>query len=153
MKKKNIILLLVTLLFSCDAITGEEIARLPINEITKSDENMIIKEASINLKKGDQIAIWSDMDFSYEGEVALLFRFEILRDEESLGGFEIDPTDKNLTIGEVKTSILGKTDWSFTGKNSEYDIEKDGIYTFRAILIASENSTPEVEKAEVVFKK
>jgi len=48
---------------------------------------------------------------------------------------------------------MGKTNWSFSGKNSEIKIEEDGYYTFKGILVASENETLKVTKAEIVLKK
>jgi len=143
----------LTLLIGCDALTGEEVARLSINQISSDDNNLILKETSLNLKKDEEIAIWSDMDIEYEGDVELRFRIEILKNGENFGELEIDPTDKNITIGEVKTSLMGKTDWSFSGKNSEIKIEEDGNYTFKGILVASENPTLKVTKAEIVLKK
>ena len=89
----------------------------------------------------------------YEGEVDLRFRIEILKNGKKHGGLEIDPTDKNITIGEIKTSVMGKTNWSFSGKNSQFTIEDDGEYTFKGILVASNNPTLEIEKAEIVLKK
>jgi len=133
--------------------TGEEVARLPINQISTGDDTLFIKEATLDLKKDEEIAIWSDMDIEYEGDVVLRFKIEILINGEVFGGLEIDPTDKNITIGEVKTSFMGKTNWSFTGKNSELQIEDDGSYTFRGILLASENPSLKVKKAEIVLKK
>lgn len=141
------------LLTGCDALMGEEVARLSINQVSKDDKNLIVKEASVDLKKGEEIAIWSEMDIEYEGDVALRFKMEVLKNGENIGGLEIDPTDKNITIGEVRTSLMGKTDWSFTGKNSEITIEEDGNYTFKGILVASENTTLKVMKAEIVLKK
>jgi hypothetical protein len=157
-KMKRTLSLLITafslLLFSgCSALTGEEIGRLPINQVSTDNNNMIVKEISLELKKDDEIAIWSDMDIEYEGNVALRFRIEILKNGENFGGLEIDPTDKNITIAEVKTSLMDKTDWSFSGKNSEIKIEEDGNYTFKGILVSSENSTLKVNKAEIVLKK
>lgn len=143
----------LTLLTGCDALTGKEVARLSINQVSTDDDNLIIKETSLDLKKGDEIAIWSDMDIKYEGDIAIRFKMEILKNGENFGGLEIDPTDKNITIGEVKTSLMGKTDWSFSGKNSEIKIEEDGNYTFKGILVSSDNSTLEVMKAEIVLKK
>lgn len=137
----------------CSALTGEEVGRLPINQVSTNDSNLIVKEISLDLKKDENIAIWSDMDIEYEGDVALRFRLDILKDGEQLGGLEIDPTDKNITIGEFKTTLMNKTDWRFTGKNSNVKIEEDGNYTFRGILVASENPTLKVEKAEIVLKK
>ena len=48
------------------------------------------------------------MDFKYEGEVVLRFRLEILIYGENYSGLEIDPTDKNITLGEVRTSVMAK---------------------------------------------
>jgi len=155
--KKPISLLITAatiLIFTgCSALTGEEVGRLPINQVSTDDDNLIMKEISLDLKKDEQIAIWSDMDIKFEGDVALIFRVEVLKNGEILNGFEIDPTDKNITIGEVKTSVMGKTDWRFSGKNGDYKIEEDGNYTFKGILVASENPTLQVNKAEIVLKK
>ncbi len=145
--------LVMTLLISCDALTGVEVARLAVNEVTVDNTNLIIKETSLDLKKGDEISIWSEMDFEYEGDVELRFKIEILKDGEQLGRLEINPTEYNMSLGEVKTTWNGKTDWSFTGKNSEIKIEDDGNYTFKALLIASENPSLKVAKAEVLLKK
>ncbi|MEW7278937.1 hypothetical protein ABW636_10115 [Aquimarina sp. 2201CG1-2-11] len=139
-------------LTGCSALTGEEIARLAINQVSTDDNNLIIKETSLSLKKGDEIAFWSEMDMKYEGDVTLQFQIEVLKDGENLGILEIDTTEKNITLGELKTSIMGKTDWSFTGKNSEFKIEDDGNYTFKGILVATKNPTLIINKAEIVLK-
>jgi hypothetical protein len=147
-----VILVLPLILSACDALTGKEIGRLPINQVSTGD-NLIIKEVNLDLNKGDEIGIWSDMDFEYEGDVAFRFRMEILKDGEKQNGFEIDPTNKNITMGEVRTSFMDKTDWSFVGKNSEIEIAEDGRYTFRGILVASENPSLKLTKAEIILKK
>ena len=143
----------IILLCGCGALLGEEVGRLAINKVSNDEEQLTFEEISLDLKKGDEVAIWSDMDITYKGNVDLRFRIEVLKDGEKYGGLEIDPTDKNITIGEVKTSILGKTDWSFSGKNTEITIEEEGNYTFKGILVASENASLKVEKAEIVLKK
>ena len=148
-----IILISVAFLTGCDALSGKEIARIPVNQISVNDSNLIIKETSIALKKGDKIGIWSDMDLEYEGDVYLRFKLEIWKNGEKLGKLEIDPLEKNVTIGEVKTTLMDKTNWSFTGKNSEITIEEDATYTFKAILVGVANPTLKVKKAEIVLKK
>lgn len=148
-----IILISVAFLTGCDALTGKEIARIPVNQISVNDSNLIVKETSIALKKGDEIGIWSDMDLEYEGDIYLRFKLEIWKNGEKLGKLEIDPLEKNVTIGEVKTALMNKTNWSFTGKNSEITIEEDATYTFKAILVAVANPTLKVKKAEIVLKK
>lgn len=146
--------LLILLLFSsCDAITGKEVARLAINEVSTDDDNLIVKETTLTLKKDDKLSIWSDMDIEYEGDVGLLFRIDIEKNGEQHGGFEINPFDKNITIGEVKTTINNKTKWRFSGKNITLTIEDDGDYTYKGILIASDNPSLIINKAALVFKQ
>lgn len=152
---KSLIVHWLVLLFvvGCSALTGEEIARLPINQVSTSNDNLKIEEALLQLKTGEEIVFWSEMDMEFEGDVSLLFRIEILKNGESYGGVEIDPTDKNMTIGELKTSFMGKTDWSFTGRNKRLTIEEDGDYTFKGILLASDASSLILNKAEIVIKR
>jgi len=154
--RKNFSLLILSValytLSGCSILTGEEVARLSINQVSYDNNNLIIEEVSLALKQEEEIKIWSDMDIEYEGDVVLRFRMEILKDGEAFGGLEIDPTDKNITIGEVKTSLLGKTDWIFSGKNTEIKIEEDGNYTFKGMLVASENPSLVINKAEIVLK-
>ncbi|WP_018343620.1 hypothetical protein [Cytophaga aurantiaca] len=156
MKKTQLLLLIsisFALLTGCEAITGKEIGRLTINKISKDTNNLIIKDTSLVLKKDEKIAFWSDMDMEYKGNVSLRFKIEILKNNENVGVLTIDPTDKNITIGEVKTSLMNKTSWSFTGKNSEFTIPEDATYTFKGILIASDNPTLKIKKAEIILKK
>lgn len=154
MTKKTITTLVLCLfLMGCSALTGEEIARLEINKVSTGSENVFDDEAILELKKGDEIMFWSDMDVTYEGTVELRFNVKIFKDGVKLKQMEIDPTKKNITVGEVKTELMGKTDWSFSGKNSELKINEEGSYTIKAILIASENSSLKVTKAELVIKK
>jgi len=151
---KNLLkfLALSLVLAGCDALTGKEVARLPINQLS-TEQNLVAKETTLDLKKGDEIGIWSDMDIAHDGDVELRFRIEISRDGKVIDGIEVDPTKKNITLGEVKTTVMNKTTWRFSGKNANYEIKEDGKYTFKGILIASENSSLKITKAELVFKK
>jgi hypothetical protein len=142
----------VVFLAGCSALTGEEVGRLPINEVS-SAANLIKKETQITLKKGDEIAIWSEMDIEYEGEVSLLFKVSIARDGEVLDVLQVDPRQKDMTFGEVKTSFGNKTNWSFSGRNAIFPIATDGTYTIEAILLASDDNSLVIKKAELVIKK
>lgn len=133
-------------------LTGEEIARLDINKLS-TNNNFIVKEATLDLKKGDEIAFWSDMDMAYKGDVNLRFRLKIFKNNNEISQIDIDPTNKNITIGEVKTVLMGKTNWSFTGKNHELKIEEDATYNFKAVLISSKHPSLKITKAELVIKK
>jgi hypothetical protein len=145
--------IVIAVLLGCGALMGEEVARLSINQVSTDENQPIVKEVSLDLKKDDEIMIWSDMDIEYEGNVEFRFIITILKDGEHFGEFEIDPTDKNITVGEMKTCIMEKTEWRFSGKNTELLIEENAHYTFKGMLVASENPTLKVTKAEVILKK
>lgn len=146
------VLLLAMPLSACDSLFGKEIARLPINTLS-TPGNDAFREVSLPLKKDDAISIWSDMDLSYQGEAPVRFQLLILKNGAAFQQTELDPTDKNVSVSEVKTTINGKTDWSFSGKNGEVKIPENATYTFKARLVAAENPTLKIIKAELVLKK
>ena len=150
--KKTIVFLSGILLIACSALTGEEVGRLAINQVSSS-ENLVSQEATVSLEAGDQIVFWSDMDMEYTGDVEIRFRISIKKGEDPYGNLEIDPTEKDLTMGETKTTLNGKTSWSFSGQNAVFNVHEDGSYTFQAILVASENTSLAIKKAELVLKK
>jgi hypothetical protein len=138
---------------ACNALLGEEVARLPINAVSTA-ENQVVKEASLLLRKDEEVGIWSDMDLAYEGEQPLRFQVVVTKDGAPFKQLEIDPTVKNLTVGEVKTNINGQIDWRFTAKNAELKVPANGTYVFKARLVASSaNPTLKLTKAELVLKK
>ncbi|RBA27840.1 hypothetical protein [Flavobacterium tibetense] len=152
---KKILFLLISYLFitSCESFTGEEIARLPINRVSTSEENIFEKETTLNLKKDEEISFWSEMDVEYSGEEFFQFRLRIYKNDKPFAILEFDPTEKNITIGEIKTTIGDNTKWSFTGKNEVLKISEDGKYTFKGILKSTKNPNIVVNKAIVIIKK
>jgi hypothetical protein len=144
--------LFLLLLPACEAITGKELARLPIDTLSTPD-HLVMREATLNLKKGDVLALWSHMDLAYDREAALRMRVRVVKDDADLQLLELDPMEKNVTIGETKTEINSHTEWRFTGKNGEYTVPEDGAYTFKAILTAEENPSLVIRKAELVLKQ
>lgn len=153
LKKLFIIIALPLFLANCRALTGEEIARLEINKVSTGKDNMFNDRTILELKKDDEIMFWSDMDIAYKGATELRFKVGIFKDGALIKKIEIDPTKKNITLGEAKTEVMGKTNWSFLGKNTELKIEEDGKYDISAILTATNNSNLKVTKAELVIKK
>jgi hypothetical protein len=95
---KHPTLFIALVLAGCDALTGEEVGRLPINQVS-SEVNLIKREASVVLKSGDEIALWTEMDMEYEGDVLILLRIAITKNGKDLGKMEIDPRKKDMTIG------------------------------------------------------
>jgi len=47
----------------------------------------------------------------------------------------------------------GKSNWSFTGKNSERKVKDNGDYTFKYVLFDSDNPTLKITNAKIVLKK
>lgn len=141
---------LLFLTFSCDAITGSEIARLAINEVS-TKENIKEKTLEISLSKDDKISFWTEMDMSYEGEANMQFSVGLFLNDELIKAMTFDPREKNVSISEVKTDINGKVKWKFKGKNKTYKVLEDGTYTLKSFFIASGNVN--LQKAELVIKK
>jgi hypothetical protein len=142
---------MILLLVACNALTGEEVGRLSVNKVSTED-NLASQETFVELKAHDEIVFWSDMDMEYEGNVDLRFRIVVKKDGKPYQNLELDPTVKDLTIGETKTTLNDKTSWSYFGQNIIFNVQEDGKYTF-AILVASENSTLIIRKAELVLKR
>lgn len=145
-------LLLAAPLGACDALLGKEIARLPINELS-TPQREVTKKVILKLQKEDKIALWSEMDMEYKGEAPLRFQVIVLKNGQPFNQLELDPTQKNVSLKEVKTDINGSVSWSFSGKNAELIIPENGTYTFRARLVAAPNPTLKLHKAELILKK
>ncbi len=140
------------LLLTACGMFGEEVGRLPVNEASTS-ENGDRKEITLNLKKGDEITIWSDMDLEFDGNVSLMFKVEVLKDDKAHLFIDFDPTDVNVTLGEYESIVGNHTNWSYEGKNTTFPIEEDGAYTFKAILLNTATPSLKLKKAELIFKK
>jgi hypothetical protein len=136
----------------CNALFGKEVSRLPINIVsTKGHE--VVKEATLRLQKDEEVSVWSEMDMAYDGDAPLRFQVLILKNGAAFQELEINPVDKHITVGELKTSINGRTNWSFSGKNGEVTAPESATYTFKARLVAANNPTLQIKKAELVLKK
>lgn len=150
----SFILTLVLLLSvnGCSALFGEEIGRVHALQ-EGQDFDAELNEVVLDLKKGDEIGIWSEMDMHYEGQVGIEIALGIWVDESILQEISFDPRDKNPSLMEVKTSLGNTTDWSFSGKHGTVKIEQDGSYLFRAVLKTSGGSNLKFDVADVVLKK
>lgn len=153
MKKIWTFVLLAPIIIGCGTLSEKEIGRLSINEVSTSEENYIEREVSISLAKDDEIAFWSEIDIEYERDLELRFRVELLLDDVHYGDVDINPMDKKVTIGEIKTTLGSKTKWSFEGRNRAIRMEKGGKWTFKGFLISSESPSLIVNKAELIIKK
>ena len=147
---KNYLLILPLAVLLLLSACGEEIARLPINQIS-SEGNIHEESVTLDLMTGDEIGVWSEMDMAYDGDANVFFYIKIFNNDEEIQELSIDPRDKSISANEVKTEFNGKVKWKFTGKNTTYTVPADGSYTFDAIFTASNNV--KIEKAELILKK
>ena len=146
------IIIFACFLAACSAITGEEIARINIDHIS-TKENLDWKSIELDLNAGEKIHLWSEMDMKYEGALALRYQLQVIKDTDTLGYIEFDPMDKNITIGEIKTSFGNKTNWKFSGRSDTWNVQDSGHYFLRAILVSNGNESLELKKSDIVLKK
>lgn len=149
--RKLFAIILLALITSC-SLNEKEIGRLTFDKVSIGT-NFFEKSVTFKLKKNDVVNFWSEMDVKYSGNVKFQFQILIDIDEKRYGRFKIDPMQKTTTIGEIKTVVDGNVNWSFTGKNMDFKIPKDGTYTFRGVFMVNTDRNYKVEKAELVIKK
>lgn len=147
-----LIILLIYSLTSCSTIAGEEIARIKVESIS-TEENYDWKTIELDLKAGDKIHLWSEMDMDYEGELTLLYQIQIIKKSDTLGYIKFNPMEKDITLGEIKTSIGNKTSWKFTGHADFWNVKEEGHYFLRAVLVSNANESLKLNKSEIVLKK
>lgn len=148
------ILLLLTLVFTygCDAISAEEVARFSFEKVATQDD-LNIQTAELELKAGDKIHLWTEMSMEYEGDLGLEYQMLVIKESDTLAFYKLDPEEKDITMGEVKTSFGNDTKWRFSGRMKQFTIESDGLYTFSSLLVSNENPSLKLKKADLVLKK
>ncbi|MCE3226718.1 MAG: hypothetical protein K0S32_1269 [Bacteroidetes bacterium] len=137
---------------ACAALSAKEIARIAINKIS-NEENLDWKSTSIDLKKGEKLWLWTDLDIEYEGELGLEYQVLVIRDSDTLRMVKLNPLKCNVKMFEKTVSIMNKTTQSYEGSMEAFEIADDGKYTFNAILVSNHNETLKLTKADLVLKK
>jgi len=132
---------------------GDELARLPVNKITATEDELFFKEATVDLKKGEQIAFWSEIDLESEGDLALEFRVQVWNNDEQIELLNVFPFQGNITMNESKVQLGDHLNWSFSKKNTTWKCPETGKYKFSAILVSNGNEKLKLNKAELVIRK
>ena len=140
-------------MMGCDALTGKEVARLSIDQLTVDQSDLKTQSTTIDLEAGDRLNLWAHMDLEYEGELALEFQLLVIKEGDTLNMLPLNPFEVDITMNEVKTSFNNKTDWRFAGRMNYLDIEDSGTYEFQTLLLANVGANPTINKADLVFKK
>jgi len=144
-------LLSAILLVSCGNTMGNEIARLPIKEL--SNEELKFQEVSLELNKGDELSFWTDLDVEFEGELELGYGLEIYREETMLDVLQLDAFDVEPILNESIESEGNTTKRSYVGKMASLLIDEEGTYIFKAVLISSEFPPTNIAKADLVIRQ
>lgn len=142
------------LLFSaCSDLTAKEIARIPINPYDPSGMNY--RSSNVSLKKGDNIAVWTNLDMQYKGALTLEMTLEMYKpDGELYQAFVFNPFVQKMTTNEVKKTSGNETQWKFSAKNEEFTVKDSGRYKFVAVLKTSLNTSLRmISKPEIVLKR
>lgn len=138
----------VILLSSCGDMMAREILRVKMSH----PGDLVPKYSFVQMKKGDKIAIWSDMDFNYIGVLKMTVILELYLQDTLHETIELSPLERNMVLDEVKEKQGSRTNWKFLSKNKEVTIKEDGNYKCIAYLKTSNGSFNE-NKAEIVLKR
>ncbi len=154
MRMKTLALFLGLLLLSaCSNTPYEEVARFSPGEITTLRGEFFIAEHQMELKAQDQLQVWIDLDYRYEGKQDLFFRFVILKDEKHLREFYVYPNRiEDLDVSFTDTDDSGITETRYFGHTGDFSVGEDGNYDFKVILMGSRNPSLEINKAELFLK-
>ena len=150
--KRLFIMSLVVIGAACAALSSKEIGRLsftrPLDDVTHE-----WKKVDLSLKQGEILSLWTDMDLDYSGALDLTYHIKLVKGEDTLVVTDLNPFEKKITVGEVKTTVMGKTKWRFSGQMHTIDIKEDGKYTVLAAFSSSFNNSLKLRKADLVLKK
>jgi hypothetical protein len=149
--QRTVLVLSLAGLVSCDALTGKEVGRSTFTAVA-TPEKMKYQRTKLKLAKGEKIQFWADMDIAYDGPLELEF-FVQLPKALGLPSQRLDPLHTNLTVGEVKTVVGEHTTSSFSGRMGSFEAPATAEYDFGTLLLSSGNTTLQIKKADLVFKK
>lgn len=143
---------LVLIAAACAALSAKEAGRLSF----KNPSGSIMpewKKTDLHLKQGEILRFWADMDLVYDGAVDLSYRVKLVKGADTLVETDLNPFEKNVTVNEVKTTVMGKTSWRFSGQMHTLEIKESGTYRVLATFYSSLNNRMKLNKADLVLKK
>lgn len=108
-------------------------------------------EGTITVPEGKPVAVWSEIDISYEGSKNLSYRIELFKDGESVYEGTCDPRDTNVTMNSVEKNVGSKRSLRQQGKMKCPEITDAGEYEVKAELVADEGIS--VSSCDLIFKQ
>lgn len=156
MKRFKFVFIAILLLVfaACAGMFGEEVARIPISKIS-SDEEIYVESLSIDMKAGEELSLWTDLDIEYSGNLELEYQLIVVIDEEdTLDMIRFDAFENDASINKRTVTVNNETTYSIMGRLGPFQAEKDASYEFNVILIANQNADDfTLTKGDLVFKK
>ncbi len=150
---KHIFIISLTIIAAaCAALSAKEIGRLSFTR-PMDDVRPEWKKMELSLKQGEILRFWADMDLEYDGSVDMIYSIRLVKGNDTLVVPDLNPFEKKITVGEVKTTVMGKTKWRFSGQMHTIDIKEGGTYTLLAAFSSSLNNSLKLNKADLVLKK
>jgi hypothetical protein len=131
---------------------SKEVAKTPFDHVSKGEETDW-KSVNLKLQAGEKIWFWTDMDLEYKGDLALEYVIQVIKGKDTTGIIRVDPFEKDMSFAEVKTNLGGETKWSYIGRLNFLEIKETADYTFRVMLLASENVSLKLKRGDLIFKK
>lgn len=153
-----VLIILITFVTSCNqsdsgSVKDEKIATIATIEFEKVSHDVPNpEEVTLDLKKGQKLEFWTELDISYKGYLDLTYVIELWQQETFIGGFELNALQTSPTLDSKKISNGDNTNWSFKGKMDFLEVEKSGNYTFKAILYSSDPNL-DFRRAKLIFKR
>jgi len=147
-----VLLMVSTLLLQSCNLTGKEVARIKLTE-PSTKENLKIESTNIELKAGDEISFWAQMDMKYKKPANMEYEIHLLHNDKEIDVLYLNPLETNITLNAKEFTINNSTKQSFTGKMGSYIIRDDGNYTVQTALLTSANIQLELKQADLIIKK
>jgi hypothetical protein len=137
-----------TLLLSGLVACGKEVGRIPFRDEGSAN-------AAMHLQAG-AVSFWSDLDIRYEGDAALAYAVELVRDGSVVASATCNPLGHmSVKLGWVETNWDGRHSRRGTGKMScGARVPNAGATTVRARLaFSSRPATLTLTRADLVVKQ
>ena len=118
MKKFKLVFIAILFLAiaACAGMFGEEVARVPINKIS-SDEKTYVESISIDMKAGEELALWTDLDIEYTGTLELEYQIIVIVDkEDTLEMIRFDAFQNDASFNKRTVTINNETTYSIMGR-------------------------------------
>ena len=132
-------------------IKGEEVLSIEIDQLS-ADDVQRPGYGEITIEDSTNFSIWSEFDVEYEGNVRFQYYVAIYRSDSLIFDGRIDPMEGNLTVGETKTTVNGKTKWKFSKLNGEMYLINKGSYDVVVKLFSTADSLVTLNSANFILR-